>query len=427
MIRSKLSRLTGLMIYGGTLLLSILSFFTTFYGMQILLGWNLALIGSLGLQAAMLGIAWSLLRTRERRGTYIAAFVAAATFSVFFSYANFDDSLNGATRMTDARAEFAATARPVLTEYAQIAKKAAHEGQYQTDRIEKLIELENTKGWATDVDEGTEDRFLQSVIDGARRTIASWEKYKGTTYKQGAGQGIIVNYLESRMAQAVERRERIVQYIALNDSIALALSSNAVVKDQFDQVNRAYVSFPLSHVTAVMTEMPTLPTPPDPAEFVEVPNNGQEAFRQVVNDLLYLDPLAAFSLALAIVIDLIIILMAFAGSRLADGDNYIFERLRMHTAKSFMKMKLDDNFELSRTLSGDLQRYRQAADYRLEQSRIIQGYIKDKRKIKLRRGPEVAAAIGNFVKRGIKLVPWPRRKVSDLEPEQANDDQMTRS
>lgn len=400
MIRSKLSRLTGLMIYGGTFLLSILSFFTTFYGMQILLGKNLALIGSLGLQGAMLGIAWSLLRTRERRATYIVAFVAAAAFSVFFSYANFDDSLNGATRVTDARAEFAAAARPVLSQYAQIAKQAAHEGQYQVDRIEKLIELENTKGWATDVDEGSDDRFLQSVIDGARRTIVSWEKYKGATYRQGAGQGIIVNYLESRRAQAVAGRDIITPYIAQNDSIALSLSSSAPVKDQFDLVNEAFVSFPISEVGAVMMEIPTLPTPPDPANFVEVPANGQEAFRQVVNDLLYLNPIAAFSLALAIVIDLIIILMAFAGSCLMDGDNYIFERLQMHTARSLKGMKLDNDFELSRTLTGDLRRYRQAADYRLELSRILRGYNKDKREIKLRRGSEVAAAIGKVWKRG---------------------------
>jgi len=404
MIRSKLSRLTALLIYGGTFLLSILSFFTTFYGMQILLGRNLALIGSLGLQAAMLGIAWSLLRTREHRGTYIVSFVAAASFSIFFSYASFDDSLNGATRKTDARAEFAAVARPVLTEYARIAKKAAHEGQYQADRIGKLIELENTKGWATDVDEGSEDRFLQSVIDGARRTIVSWEKHRGETYRQGAGQGIIVNYLESRMLQAIEGRERIVTYIAQNDSIALALSSTAMVGDQFDQVNRAFVSFPLSHVTAVMMETPSLPTPPDPAKFVEVPTNGQEAFRQVVNDLLVLDSLAAFSLALAIVIDLIIILIAFAGSCLADGDNYIFERLRMHTTKRLKTMKFDNDFELSRTLSGDLQRYRQAADYRLEQTRILRGYLKDKRLIKLRRGPEVATAIGKLCRYGISRI-----------------------
>ena len=58
---------TTLMIYAGTFLISILSFFTTFYGLAILVDKTLALIGSLGLQIALLGIAWNLIRIKENR------------------------------------------------------------------------------------------------------------------------------------------------------------------------------------------------------------------------------------------------------------------------------------------------------------------------------------------------------------------------
>lgn len=57
MFTNNSSRLTSMMIYGGTLLLSILSFATTFLGMKILLSFPLALAGLLGLQVAIFGIA----------------------------------------------------------------------------------------------------------------------------------------------------------------------------------------------------------------------------------------------------------------------------------------------------------------------------------------------------------------------------------
>ncbi|MEE8577152.1 MAG: hypothetical protein V3T31_07835, partial [candidate division Zixibacteria bacterium] len=83
---------TSIMIYGGTLLLSILSFFTTFYGLKIVVSYELALMGSLGLQSAMLGIAWNLIHVNQRRSVYVAVFSLAAIFSIFFSYANFNSN-----------------------------------------------------------------------------------------------------------------------------------------------------------------------------------------------------------------------------------------------------------------------------------------------------------------------------------------------
>ena len=67
------NRMAGLntgMMYAGTLLLSILSFCTTFYGMAILLDFWLALVGALGIQIAMVGVAWTLMKAKENRGFY---------------------------------------------------------------------------------------------------------------------------------------------------------------------------------------------------------------------------------------------------------------------------------------------------------------------------------------------------------------------
>ncbi len=97
------SKSTAGMIYLGTLLLSVLSFFTTFMGMKILLDPNLAFIGALGLQIALLGIAWNLMRFKNNRTYYLIVFMASASFSILFSYANFDSSLKSKTRLEGCR------------------------------------------------------------------------------------------------------------------------------------------------------------------------------------------------------------------------------------------------------------------------------------------------------------------------------------
>ncbi len=109
------------MIYIGTFLVSVLSFFTTYMGLAIFLDNWLALLGSLGLQTALLGIAWNLMHMRKSRMTYAVVFGMVAVFSMFFSYVNFNTRLKGELRTQEARAEYADAARPVLREYAVLA------------------------------------------------------------------------------------------------------------------------------------------------------------------------------------------------------------------------------------------------------------------------------------------------------------------
>lgn len=52
-------------------MLSVLSYFTTYYGLAIMLDTPLAIVGSLGLQISMLGVAWELdAYEREQNGIY---------------------------------------------------------------------------------------------------------------------------------------------------------------------------------------------------------------------------------------------------------------------------------------------------------------------------------------------------------------------
>jgi len=383
MILSRFSKFTSGMIYGGTFLLSILSFFTTFFGLKILLAFPLALVGSLGLQIAMLGIAWNLMKIRENRFAYVSVFLTAALFSVFFSYANFDSSLKANTRMHEARREYASAVRPILTEYSSLAKKAALQGQYQVDRLEKLIRLEQEKGWTTVVDEGSKDQFIQSVIDGARLMVKSWKIHSGREYHQGIGRGIIVDYLESSRNRARINLDRIDEYASLLDSVSLQYSGGLPVEDQFELANAARIKFPVGVLAAITSGSCRLPLPPDRADFVEKPVNRQQAFMLVMNDLFEMDYLAAFSLLLAVAIDLIVILMALAGSFILDDEDHLFNRVRRDAAARVNHLPLENTEEFTEALQDNIRRFEKAGEYGLNIMHVLEDYKNEKKKFRI--------------------------------------------
>jgi len=383
MLSKGLTGITTVMIYIGTLLLSILSFFTTLAGMRILLDNQLAVIGSLGLQIAMLGIAWNLLKIKENRVTYVSVFSVAAAFSIFFSYANFDSNLKSPTRVNNARQQYAQSARPILSEYAQTAREAVVNGRYQVERLQNILALEEEKGWATVCDEGSGDPFIQSVIDGARRTVDSWKARNGTDYGQGSGRGIIVSYLESQLGQAQQNLQSTNGYLSKLDSLSLAFNSFLTVESQHDLINQAWVSFPSGEVTRLLYRTPELSLPPSRAEFVEKPTTRQQAFMLVIHDLVAMDELALFSLLLALAIDLIVILMAFAGSYIVNDIDYLFDRVRQNTAGRIRKMHLDDQETVKAVLDNNLEMYRGAGKYGLEMMRVLGDYQNQKKKFRI--------------------------------------------
>jgi hypothetical protein len=387
---TKVNNFTSIMIYMGTFLISVLSFFTTYKGLLIILSWELALVGSLGLQIAMLGIAWNLIKIRENRSSYVIAFSVAAIFSIFFSYANFDTNLKANTRPRETRNAYFETAKPVLSQYSNIARKAALNARYQVDRLADLIEMEKEKGWATIVDEGSRDKFLQSIIDGARITVESWRKSTGTDYRQGKGIGIIVNYLESQFKQAESNLYRINEYIKKIDTLSLNLNPEMSVDEQYSIVNKAYISFPTSVVDNIVADnnYSEIPEPPVITAYAEKPANTQQALMMVIGDLYAMDSLTFLSLALAFAIDFIVILIAFAGSHIMAKSDYIMDKIEDDAMKRLRDITLDDVEKFNQILEGNLQVYRKATEYGKDISKLAEEYqhLKEKPKYKANAG-----------------------------------------
>lgn len=371
MLNRGLQNLTSIMIYFGTLLLSILSFFTTYFGMSILLDKPLALVGSLGLQIAMLGIAWNMMKIKENRGTYVAVFLAAAAFSITFSYANFDANLKASSRSEIARGNYADAAHITIAQYASTAKSASLAGRYHVERLNGLLSLEVEKGWATVMDEGSGDPFLQSVIDGARITAESWKKTQGGDYRQGSGKGIISNYLSSRLLQARNNLSIVDNYITNLASLSILLGSELPVTQQHELVNKAWATFPSSEIGLLSSETPSISPAPNAIAYSEIPTTRQQAFKLVIDDLFAGDRMAIFAMLLAIAIDLIVILIAFIGSYSINEVDFLFDRVRQDTSKRIRNLNLEDRSAVSNLVDDSLKRFRYASKFGLDIARVV--------------------------------------------------------
>ncbi len=400
MARHQNPGMTSVMIFSGIFLLSALSFFTTFSGLTILLDWPLAAIGALGLQAAMLGIAWNVMRIQGHRTAYITVFTIAAAFSIFFSYANFNTALKSGTRVSKVRSDYLTVAKPVLLEYADLTRKALFQGAYQSERIADLLDLEETKGWATVVDEGSNDKFVQEIINGARRTVASWEANEGGDYRQGAGRGIIANYLTSWQQQVNANVAALSEYLAKIDSTSLAMNTTVSVSDQYAMVNHARVYFPLAQYAAINAgALPNLPVAPLSIGYLESAATGQEAMMLVINDLKDMDGLSWFALLFACAVDFMVLIIALAANRSTkDESSRFFERTRAHYARRMMHVALTDLPAIDALMDESLERLRKANWYEGEVGKLLFEHDLTTRRITLMRGTESieGSKIGNM-------------------------------
>lgn len=388
MYAQQTSRMASGMIYFGTFLVSVLSFFTTYLGLTIFLDQWLAIIGSLGLQTAMLGIAWNLMRVRKNRLSYVFVFCTVAAFSMFFSYANFNNRLKGELRVQEARLAYADAARPVLRGYSGLVKKAVNHGEYQVERLNALLAMEESKGWATVIDEGSNDPLLQSVIEGARRTVESWNRNQGAEYQQGSGRGIILDYLRNWETKVGNNLSTMESYTRALDSISLRLGSDVPVAAQYDMVNWAMVNFPQSEYRTTLTVEPNLSEPPFTSAFVEIPANGQQALNLVIGDLAHPDRLTTFSIVFAVVIDLMILIMALCGSRAAGGLDDIFTKFEHDASQRLKKMSTDDPREFTETMRQNIEWLRQAGEYSKNLEETLKEFQNTRERITLIRGEE---------------------------------------
>lgn len=302
-------------LFVASCLLSIVSWYTTFEGMRLYLSVWFSLLASIGLQTALVLVAWligfSSSTTRHhagRRALLIVVYLATAIVSIAFSYTSlftwFSARERPATierRLYDALNDSAAQSSKLLT-------SAIDEQQKHVLALEEMTQAEETHGLISRAQDA--DPYLANV----RAAVAREARTYAQNYKEGAGAGVRYSAFDryTKLAeQSLEQMQRAQTELASFVSNNRPLDSS---EKQLQAYRRVYGNIPWNDVEQSL-HSGQIAKPPLPAysDFVDRTVSGQEDLLVAFQEL-FTAPTArhVFALMLAAFIDVVVFLLAFA-------------------------------------------------------------------------------------------------------------------
>jgi hypothetical protein len=291
-------------LFISTCLLSIVSWYTTWQGMALYLAGWFALLASLGVQSALVLVAWLVGRVRTGRGLLIGVYVITAIASIAFSYASL-------------QTWFAARERPALVQRGlydtilvsagraeQLLSDALVEAQRHALALDELTASERSQGHVSQAQDA--DPYVARI----REAVA----LEGRSTREGAGEGVRHAAFDRYAKLAHQSLDRL---RAARKGLA-DFKGRTQPGDSSEQQIRAYRevydALPWREVEEALHD-PRFTQPPVPTlgAHLDHAGSGQEdlllAFQELVTA-----PTARHILALllATFIDVIVFLLAFA-------------------------------------------------------------------------------------------------------------------
>jgi hypothetical protein len=294
-------------LFVSSLLLSVVSFYTTQQGMALYLSPWFSILASLGIQSALVLVAWLVGVTETRRALLVAVYAVTATVSIAFSYVSL-------------HTWFASRERPATIERAlydelaaaagksqEIVTAAVAEGQRHVLALEEMAGAERAHGYISRSTD--QDPYLARV----RQAVATEAASYGASYPEGQGAGLRYTAFDRHASLARQTVAR------LAESLKAVAEFRAAVKplDSTDQQLRAFRqvfdAIPWNDVREQLHAPVELPAVPAYSAFVDRAATGQEDLVIAFTEL-FSAPGARHLLALALAafIDLVVFLLAYA-------------------------------------------------------------------------------------------------------------------
>ncbi|HTW63492.1 MAG TPA: hypothetical protein VME17_02700 [Bryobacteraceae bacterium] len=300
-------------LFVASCFLSVVSWYTTFEGMRLYLSVWFSVLASLGIQTALVLVAWLIgfstsTRHNGRRPLLIGVYIVTATVSIAFSYTSlftwFSARERPATierKLYDALNDSAGQTRKLLT-------AAIDEQQKHVLALEEMTEAEKTHGQISRAQDA--DPYLANI----RAAVAREAQTYAANYKEGAGEGVRYSAFDryTKLAQ-----ESLAEMQRSDTEMASFVSNNKPLnstQQQLESYRQAYANVPWSDVEQALHSGPVA-KPPVPAysDFVDRTVSGQEDLLVAFEELFTAPtPRHVFSLMLAAFIDLVVFLLAFA-------------------------------------------------------------------------------------------------------------------
>jgi hypothetical protein len=295
-------------LFVASCLLSIVSWYTTQEGMALYLSRWFALLASLGVQSALVFVAWLIGFSRGKKALLIAVYAITAVISIAFSYVSLytwfsarERPMNVERKLYDALNASAARTDSILS-------SAIAEQQKHVLALNELTTAEKTHGYISRAQDA--DPYLAKVRDAVAKEASTY----ATSYKEGSGEGVRYTAFDRYTSLAQQSLDQMkVAQKGIADFRGQLKPLDPTDK-QLREFHKAYDSIPWSSVEASLHqdqfERPAVPVYSD---FVDRTATGQEDLMNAFGEL-FTAPTGRhiFSLLLAAFIDIIVFLLAYA-------------------------------------------------------------------------------------------------------------------
>jgi hypothetical protein len=294
-------------LFVSSVLLSVVSWYTTQQGMALYLSAWFSFLASLGVQSALVLVAWLVGVTESRRGLLVTVYAVTATVSIAFSYVSL-------------HTWFASRERPATIERAlydelsaaagrsqELVTAAIAEGQKHVLALEEMTAAEKAHGYISRATDS--DPYLARVREAVAREAASY----GASYPEGQGPGLRYTAFDRHARLARQTVARLQEAQKALTSFRADMKPLDPTEQQLRGFRQVFDRVPWADVRETVHTTVELPAVPAYSTFVDRTATGQEdliiAFAELVGA-----PTSRHVLAftLAAFIDVIVFLLAYA-------------------------------------------------------------------------------------------------------------------
>lgn len=302
-------------LFVSSCLLSVVSWYTTQQGMALYLSSWFSLLASLGVQSALVLVAWLIGVTRAGRALLVAVYAITAAVSIAFSYVSL-------------HTWFAARERPAAIERRlydrldaaagrgqELLTAAVAEGQKHVAALEEMTAAEKAHGYVSRSSDA--DPWLARVREAVGREAASY----GQAYPEGQGGGLRYTAFDRQTLLARQTVARLQQAQQALGAWRAGVKPLDPTEQQLRGFRAAWDAVPWQEARDTLHPAAfTLPEIPAYSENVDRAASGQEDLVIAFTEL-FAAPTSRHLLALALAtfIDVIVFLLAYASAPLFFG------------------------------------------------------------------------------------------------------------
>ena len=295
-------------LFVASCLLSIVSWYTTQQGMSLYLSTWFSLLASLGIQTALVFVAWLIGFTKTKRALLVCVYVITALVSISFSYVSLFTWFSARERPMAVERKLYDQLNDAADGTSQLLASAVAEGQKHVAALDEMTTAEKANGYVSRAEDA--DPYLAHVREAVAREAHTYS----ANYPEGAGEGLrytAFDRYEKLARQSLQRIEASQRSVADFRNRLKPLDSTEQQLRDFRQV---YDAIPWNEVQDTL-HAAQLARPPVPnyADFVDKTASGQEDLMVAFQELFTAPTIRhGFSLALAAFIDIVVFLLAYA-------------------------------------------------------------------------------------------------------------------